>query len=461
MTDPDNADQAPQPAPADPQPPASLWRHRDFMLLWGGQSISEIGSAVTVVALPLTAVVALHATTFEVGALTAAGTVCFLLVALPAGMIVDRVRKRRLMLGCDLARMAIIGSVPVAAAFGVLTLVQLFAVAVLAGLATVFFDVAYQSYVPVLLPRERLHDGNGKLGATQAFAQVSGPGLGGLLFGLVRAGAMTVDALSFAASAASLTLIRTRQPRPVRPAPAQAARPRGALRAEFSAGLSFVLRHPVLRKIAACTGTANLFGQIAFALDIVFLIRVVHVAPVVTGVLLSAGGLGGILGGTLSGPLSRKIGTARIIWVSMLVFGAVPVLLPLTGPGLALAFFPIALFGTGFTATVYNIAQLSYRQLICPPELLGRMNAAIRWIVWGTLPLGGLLGGVLGGLVGIRPALWISVIGSWAASLWVVFSPLRRMRDIPAEDSGSPGAGSPGAGSSGPAGLVGPEPSPA
>ena len=164
MTDPDNADQGPQPAPADPRLPTRLWRHRDFMLLWGGQSVSEIGSAVTVVALPLTAVVALHASTFEVGALTAAGTVCFLLVALPAGMLVDRVRKRRLMLGCDLARTAIIGSVPVAAALGVLTMAQLFAVALLAGLATVFFDVAYQSYVPVLLDRRRLHDGNGKLG---------------------------------------------------------------------------------------------------------------------------------------------------------------------------------------------------------------------------------------------------------------------------------------------------------
>ncbi|MHB1875668.1 MAG: MFS transporter [Streptosporangiaceae bacterium] len=496
MTDPDKAGPAPPPPPAAPPPPppaapprpapaapprqppaapprqpASLWRHRDFMLLWGGQSVSEIGSAVTVIALPLTAVVALHATTFEVGALTAAGTVSFLLVALPAGMLVDRVRKRRLMLGCDLARTAIIGSVPVAAAFGVLTMAQLFAVALLAGLATVFFDVAYQSYVPVLLDRRRLHDGNGKLGATQAFAQVTGPGLGGALFGVLRAGAMTVDAVSFAFSAASLALIRVRQPRSVgqpRPAGESTPSPRGALRAEFLAGLAFVLRHPVLRKIAACTGTANLFGQIAFALEIVFLIRVVHVAPAAAGLLVAVGGIGGILGGMLSGPLSRKIGTARIIWVSMLVFGAVPVVLPLTGPGPALAFFPVATFGLGFTATIYNIAQLSYRQLICPPELLGRMNAAMRWIVWGTLPLGGLLGGALGGLVGIRPALWISVIGSWAAALWVVFSPLRRMRDIPADDSGSLDSGSPDSGSpgpvpdgTGPAGLIYPGPSPA
>lgn len=449
------------------------------MLLWGGQSISEIGSAVTVVALPLIAVVTLHATAFEVGALTAAGTACFLLVALPAGMIVDRARKRRLMLGCDLARMAIIGSVPIAAALGVLTMIQLFAVALLAGLATVFFDVAYQSYVPALVGPERLHNGNGKLGATQAFAQVSGPGLGGVLFGLLRAGVMTADALSFAVSVASLALIRSRQPRPVQGrlvagdaatgdaatsgavagnaavqagvAPGAVDSPgtareaavadgglgsgtphvRGARRAEFFAGLVFVLRHPVLRKIAACTGTANLFGQIAFALEIIFLIRVVHVAPAETGVLVSVVGVGGITAGVLSGSLARRIGTARIIWVAPLVFGAVPMVMPLTGPGPAIACFPIAMFGFGFSATIYNIAQLSYRQLICPPDLLGRMNAAIRWIVWGTLPLGGLIGGAIGGLIGIRPALWVGVVGGWAASFWVVFSPLRRMRDIP------------------------------
>lgn len=154
----------------------SLWRHRDFMLLWSGQAISEIGSAVTIVALPLTAVVLLHATTFQVGLLSAATTVCFLLVALPAGLVVDRVAKRRLMIFCDVARMLILGSVVVAAAFGVLTMAQLFAVGFLTGLATVFFDVAYQSYVPGAgRPETQLHDGNGKLGATPGVLRGRGP----------------------------------------------------------------------------------------------------------------------------------------------------------------------------------------------------------------------------------------------------------------------------------------------
>jgi MFS family permease len=427
-------------AQASPPGKRSLWRHRDFMSLWIGQSVSEVGSSVTMVALPLAAIVLLHASAFQVGLLSAAGTASFLLVALPAGLVVDRVAKRWLMLSCDVARMLIIGSVAVAAAFGVLTMAQLFVVALLAGLATVFFDVAYQSYVPSLIERDQLHEGNGKLGASQAFAGVVGPSLGGALFSLFKAGAMSVDSVSYAASTISLLLIRAREPKRLVTASANAAEPqRGRLRQEVFAGLRFVLSHRVLRKIAACTGTANLFGAMSGALEILFLVRVVHIKPTEIGLLFGIGSLGGILGGVLSGRLSKWIGTARIIWFSMLVFGAIPIVLPLTAAGPRLVFFPIASAGLGFTALVYNIAQLSYRQLITPPELLGRMNAAIRWIVWGTLPLGGLIGGVLGSasVLGIRPTLWLSVVGSWAAGFWVLFSPLRQMRDIPA-DTGPP-----------------------
>jgi MFS family permease len=411
----------------------SLWRHRNFMSLWIGQSISEVGSSVTMVALPLVAVVLLHASTFQVGLLSAAGTASFLLVALPAGLVVDRVAKRRLMLSCDIARTLIIGSVAVAAAFHVLTMGQLFAVALLSGLATVFFDVAYQSYVPALIDRDQLHEGNGKLGGSQAFAGVVGPGLGGALFGLVKAGAMAADAISYAVSTVSLLLIRASE---AKPGPAGPRPERGGFRQELFAGLRFVAGQPVLRKIAACTGTANLFGSMAGALEIIFLVRVVHVRPAEVGLLFAVGSVGGVIGGVLAGRLSKWIGTARIIWFSMLVFGAVPVVMPLTAPGARLLLFPVAAFGLSFTALVYNIAQLSYRQLITPPELLGRMNAAIRWIVWGTLPLGGVIGGVLGSasVLGIRPTLWVSVLGQWAAGFWVLFSPLRKMRDIPEQD---------------------------
>ncbi|HEX7996138.1 MAG TPA: MFS transporter, partial [Streptosporangiaceae bacterium] len=444
MTPAASGDDAPEPTSS-----RSLWRHRDFMLLWTGQAVSEIGSAVTIVALPLVAVVLLNATVFQVGLLSAATTVCFLVIALPAGLIVDRVDKRRLMIICDIARTLILVSVVVAAALGVLTMVQLFVVGFLTGLATVFFDVAYQSYLPELVARDQMHDGNGKLGATQAFSQVAGPGLGSALFGLFKASVMAADAISYAVSTVTLLLIRTPEPRSADPADPAAQGDQAAggdqaavtppaagfagLRKELFAGLRFVFGHPVLRKIAACTGTANLFGSISAALEILFLVRVLHVRPADTGLLISVGSLGGILGGILAGRLSKWIGTARIIWFSVGVFGAIPIVMPLTEPGPRLVLFPIAVAGLSFTVVLYNIAQLSYRQLICPPELLGRMNAAMRWIVWGTIPLGGLLGGVLGSVIGIRPALWVAVVGSWAAAFWVFFSPLRKMRDIPSE----------------------------
>jgi len=412
----------------------SLWRHRNFLLLWSGQSVSEIGSSVTQLALPLTAVVVLRASTFQVGLLTAASTAAFALIALPAGALVDRWAKRRLMIWCDVARMVVIGSVPPAAALGLLTLGQLYAVAVTAGAGTVFFDVAYQSYLPEVVDREHLVEANGKLGATQAFAQVTGPGLGGALTGLLGAArALAADSISYAVSVASLLAMNVRE----EARPAEGTRPTTTLRAEIAEGLSFVLRHPVLRKIVACTGTANLFGSMALALDIVFLVRVVRVRPADTGLLIAVASLGGVAGGLVAGRLGRRIGSARIIWYSMLVLGFPQLLIPLAASGWRLAFFPVGMAFFSFAAVVYNVAQVSYRQAICPPRLLGRMNAAVRWVVWGTLPLGAALGGALGTLAGVRPTLWIAYVGSWAAGWWVFFSPLRRQRDF--EDQPDPG----------------------
>jgi predicted MFS family arabinose efflux permease len=202
-------------------------------------------------------------------------------------------------------------------------------------------------------------------------------------------------------------------------------------RAEIAEGLSFVFRHPILRKIAACTGTANLFGGMAIALEIIFLVRVLHVRPADTGLLVAVASLGGVAGGICSGRLARRIGSARIIWFSLLVLGLPQLLVPLAEPGWRVAAFAVGMAAFSFSAVVYNVAQVSYRQAICPPELLGRMNAAIRWVVWGTIPLGGLLGGAFGAAFGVRATMWIGFTGCWAAGWWVFFSPLRRMRDVP------------------------------
>lgn len=413
---------------------SSLWRQRDFLLLWSGQTVSEMGSAVTQIALPLFAVVVLKASTFQVGLLTAATSAAFAVIALPAGALVDRRPKRSVMIVCDLLRLVIIGSIPVAAALGTLTMTQLYVVAVATGVCTVFFDVSYQSYVPSLVRAEDLMDANGKLGATGAFAQLGGPSLGGgLVAAFGAAGAMTADAISYAVSVVSIFGIRRREePPPPR-------RADETLRSQIAEGLRFVTRHRILRRVVACTGTANLFSGMTSALAMVFLVRVLHVRPALTGLIMAGSAIGAIAGGVFAGRLAKKIGSARVIWVSMLVFSAPQVIAAAAWRGWGVLLFPLGWGITGFSALVYNVAQVSYRQSVTPPELMGRMNAAVRWVVWGTLPIGGVLGGVLGTLIGVRPALWLAFIGSWAAGWFVFFSPLRHMRDVP-QPAPAPGA---------------------
>jgi predicted MFS family arabinose efflux permease len=224
-----------------------------------------------------------------------------------------------------------------------------------------------------------------------------------------------------------MLMIRTRDERPQRSTEQTPAQ----LRADLLAGLAFIMRNPVLRKIAACTGTANLFSSMTFALQIIFMVRVLHIRAEYTGWIIAIGGMGGVLGGIASGALGRWFGTARLIWFSILGIGFFAMLVPLAEPGWRLVLLPIGLFAFALQVVLYNIGQLSYRQSICPPELLGRMNAAIRWIVWGTMPLGGFLGGVFGSALGVRATMWVGLAGSWAAGFWLIASPLRSMRDIP------------------------------
>jgi len=291
-----------------------LWRQRKFTLLWAGQTISMTGSAVTTVGLPLAAITMLGASALQVGLLTAATYGAFILVALPAGVVVDRLRKRRIMIWCDSMRLVIIGSVPVAAALHRLTLGQLYAVALAAGVCAVFFDVSEQSYVPSVLDPEDLTEGFGKLGASASFAEVSGRGLASGLVAVIGAAlAVTADALSYAASVTCLLLIKGDEPRPER-------RPAGArqLRRDIPQGLAFIARHPVLRKITACAAVGNLFIAMEIALNLLFLIRVLHMRPAVAGLATALGSLGGIDGGLLAASLARRLGSASNLWVSRL-----------------------------------------------------------------------------------------------------------------------------------------------
>jgi len=419
-----------------PSEQTSVLRNRDFVLLWTGQTVSEVGSSVTQLAIPLLAVITLDATTFEVGALAACTQLAFLLIALPAGAWVDRWRRRPVLIWADIGRMAIIGSIPIADALGVLYLPQLFVVAIVAGVLTVFFDVAYQSYLPVLVEPEHLVDANGKLGASQAFGQVAGPSFGGALVGAFGAGyAVIIDALSFLVSAVTTIGIRKHEPAP------DARHPDVRLRDEIKEGLAFVFHHPILRKVVGCTSTSNFFSAATFAVITIFLVRTLDSPTWVIGVVFSVGSLGGLIGGLLAGRIGKAVGTARIIWLSQVVAGPFGLLAVIAFPGWGLALVAVSILATSIGSVVYNTAQVSYRQSICPPALLGRMNASVRFVVWGTMPLGALFGGILGSIIGVRETMLIGALGTWAACLWVVFSPLLHMRDLPTlEDEMGPRA---------------------
>jgi MFS family permease len=403
----------------------SLFRHADFRRLWAGDTASQFGTFVGNTAVPLLAAVTLAATPFEMGLLTAAETLAFLLLGLPAGVWVDRLSRRRVMLTADFTRAALLLSVPIAWWAGVLTLAQLLVVVLFVGVATVFFDIAYQSYLPSLVGREHLLEGNAKLQAVQSTAQIAGPSAAGVLVQLISAAnTVLVTGLGYLTSALFLLRIRTKEPEPDRGGHAP-------LLPQIAEGLRFVFSDKPLRATVGTTATANFFGGAFTAVYVLFLTRTVGLAPAAVGVLLAVGGAGGILGAVCSGALTRRIGQARAIWLVPLCTLPGHLLLPLAAPGwrLGLAGFGAALGWCGII--IYNVASVSYRQAICPDRLLGRMNASVRFVVWGVIPLGGLLGGGLGEGLGLRGALWVAVTGEVAAVLWVVCSPLRRMRDLP------------------------------
>ena len=404
--------------------PASLWRHADFLKLWAGQSISQVGSQVSLLAIPLTAVVALHANAFQAGLLGTFEFLPFLVVGLPAGVWVDRLARRPLLIGADVGRAVALASIPVAAGMHALHMPQLYVVAFVTGVLTVFFDVAYQSYLPSLVERDQLVDGNGKLEFTRATAEVAGPGLGGALVGLLTAPiAVAIDAGSYVASVASLLLIRRGEV--VEP------RVRGSrLRTELAEGVRYVWRHRLLRPIALCTGISNYFSHIGVAVVILYAVRDLGLSAGLIGLWYSLGSITAPLGAAVAGRVAHQLGAGPTI-VSMAALGFVSwSLLVLAPRAFPLPLLILSGFVGSANGVIYNITQVSLRQSITPRRMQGRMNATMRFLVWGTIPLGAFTGGVVGNAFGLRTALWIATVGQLLAVLPPLLSPVARLRSI-------------------------------
>jgi MFS family permease len=394
-----------------------------FKLLALAHGASQLGSQVTLIALPLTAITLLHAGPMEVGIVSAASTVPFLVLGLPVGVWVDRLPVRRLMVSADLLRFIALAVVPGAALAGHLRMWHLYVVALVAGVGTVFFDVSYQSFLPVIVGRGKIQGANSLMESIRITARISGPSLAGGLIQLVGAPfAITVDVGSYAVSAYLLGNIRAER---------SPSAPSAGLASSIGEGLRFVFENSVLRAFAVTIAVSNLFMGMLAATQLIFLNKDLGFGPGGIGLILSSGAVGSLLGAGFSGFFSRRLGLVRTTYLSALVTWPAWLLLPLArpGPGVApfLAGTAIGSFGTAMCV----VCQLSCRQMITPDHLLGRMNATMRFCGWGMLPFGGFVGGAIGQYAGVRTAVLISAAGCALASLPLVLSPVRRMPDPP------------------------------
>lgn len=405
-----------------------LWRRPDFVKLWAGQTISVFGTLVSRVALPFAAVLALNASAFQIGLLRVAELVPGLLLGLVAGVWVDRLRRRPIMIVADLGRALLLATIPLAALADVLDIGQLYVVAFLGGALAIFFDVAYRSYLPSVVSRDELVEGNSKLSASMSVAEMGAFGLGGWLVQAITAPfAIAIDALSFVLSALSIWAIRKPEPPPTQ------SEDRIGMRREIVEGARVVLRNPTLRRIAIGTVAVEFAFSITGAVWTLYVLRALYFHPGVLGMIYAVGGVSSLGGAVLAGRLSARFGLGRTLALSLIVAALGSAVIPLArGAGLlSVALLVLQQCVTDPAVTVYEINAVSLQQAITPERLLGRMNASLRFIGIGAMIIGSLIGGVLGDLIGLRPTLWISVAGMAFGGLWILFSPVFTLRRPP------------------------------
>jgi MFS family permease len=458
---------------ASTAPRRSLFRHPNYLKLWSAATVSLFGTQVSQIAIPFIAAVVLQSSPGEVGLLTTIEFLPFLLFTLPAGVWVDRFPKKRILVLGDLGRAAMLLSIPIAFALDGLTIWQLYVVGFVNGCMTVFFDVADQSYLPTILERDELVEGNSKLQISQSSAQILGQPFGGGIVALVQAPvAILIDAISYLGSAGLILWIRETGRRATRaggggagpsaaaaeagevaPSPASGASvtaeaaaagrseaqnaaggEAGGMRSQIMDGLRYIGGHEYLGHIAATTATSNLFGNIGFAIFAVYAYRELQMSPAAVGTIGGFGGAGVLLGALLASRVQARLGVGRTIIFSAALFGPINVLIALANPALALPLLSASLFFGGLMNVIYNVAQVSLRQAITPEHFLGRMNATMRFLVWGTIPIGSLIGAGLSEVVGVRTTIWISAILGFFAFLPVFFSKVRTIKTIPTED---------------------------
>lgn len=408
----------------------SLLHSPDFLKLWTGQTVSAFGTQVTLLAVPILAAVALRVSPFEFGLLTTIEFLPFVLLSLPAGVWVDRLRRRPILIWGDIGRAIGLLSIPVAFALDVLTIWQLYIVVFVNGCLTVFFDVAYQSYLPSIVERDQLVEGNAKLELTRQASQRLGPGIAGVLIGILMAPfAILLDAISYVVSAVFVAWIRRPEPSPV--PHDKTVGPRPSMREEIVVGVRYVTGQRVLRALALTVALGYLFAMIADSILILFLVTERQFSPALIGLAFTLGSIGVIGGALVTSRLTKLLGVGRVIVLAAICSSV---------SWLPLAIAPDSLLFVGLTTTIvslsffgmlWNVNAMSLRQAITPPGMRGRMNATMRLISWGTIPIGSILGGVLGGAIGLHNTIWVGALGCLITFVPVALSPIRHIREMP------------------------------
>src|SRR5487761_737716 len=401
-----------------------LWRHADFLKLWAGQTVSVIGSQVTVLALPTIAILQLHASAVEVGLLAAAQQIAFPVLALFAGVFADRLRRRPMMIAADCVRGLAILSVPVAAGFGVLSLVQLYIVALVLGVGTVLFDISYLAYVPSLVTRDELLEANTKLEVTFSASSLVGPSLGGVLIQLIGAAqAMFADAVSFVVSVVSIIWIRQPEESPRHP-----TAPRPGVLAEIGEGLRLVLHDPILRALLLMLTIGGLGFHLQDPALFLFVYRNVHLSPGLFGLVFGAGGAGAVIGAMLVGTVVRRLGVGNSLALANVLLGVAFLAWPLALLGAPVLVLGTLMFFGGMCDSIYNVSQVSLRQAVTPSRLQGRMTATMRTEFLGVRPIAILAGGVMAGAVGAPATIVVGSLIGMTATIAVLAGPLGRVR---------------------------------
>lgn len=421
-------------ADADPAPPAAgrfgppLLREHNFRNFWFGQTISVFGDQITLLALPIVAVLVLDADPAQMGLLTAIGLLPHLLLSLPAGVWLDRIqRRRRLMVIADVIRAAVIAIVPLAFVLDVLSIELLFVVTFLVGTVAVFFDLAWLTLVAAVVRRDQLIAGNALLNASRSVSAVGGPAIGGVLIQILTAPiALLADAVSYLASALFLSRVRTPD-QPVEHDP-------GTIREQLAAGMSFIVRDPIMRPSVFAVATLNLFNYAFQGLFILFATRHLELDPGVLGLALGAGAVGGVIGAAIAAPLGRRIGIGPALIVGLVLFPAAIIVIPLA-EGLPFEAIVAILVGSeflgGMGVMILDINGGSMLIARTPARIRGRAGGAFRFINMGIRPIGATIGGILGSLIGVRETLLIVTVAQLLGLLWLIGSPIPGLKAIP------------------------------